>query len=111
MKTRQLIKDNQYLEISVNHVNGGMNYFSGRVESKGVEVYFTKIQLSDDMRTYEFSPHDKENFRIKVATYKRKNQKTIDKVFQYIKDNQDSLFQLWSDGLYDRIMLKFANNL
>ena len=84
MKTRQLIKDNEYLQISVKHVDGGMNYFSGRVESKGVEVYFTKLKFSDDMRTYEFSPHDKENFRIKAKTYKRKSQKQIDKVFQYI---------------------------
>jgi hypothetical protein len=111
MKTRLLIKDNEYLDIDVGHVNGGMNYFSGRVESKGIEVYFTKVKLSDDMKSYEFSPHDKENFRIKVASYKRKSQKKLDQVFQFVKDNQDSLLQLWVNGLYDRIMIKFANNL
>lgn len=66
---------------------------------------------SDDFTISEFTPTDEGNFTICVKHLNRKSQKQIDTVFQYVKENQDILFQLWSDGLYSQIAKKFANNL
>lgn len=100
------IKDNEYLVMKVMHKDGGMNYFSSKIEPKGVEVVFTKTEIFvDKTSTIErYTPMDNCNYRILVLEYKRKSQKKLDMVYQFVMDNKEELFHLWLNDLRKQLI-------
>lgn len=103
------IENNDYLVIEAQHADGGMNYFSGGREVKGVYVYFTKKTIVN-RNGYESSimtMFDACNFKVLALAYNRKSQKQIDKVHAYVKEQKDTLLALWKNddkkAIYDII--------
>lgn len=108
------IKDNEYLEIDVSQQSGGMNYFNGKTERRGVYVTFIKttyIKSDNGYSTKQFMPMDNNNFKILAIKNMRKSKKQLDLVNSIVHNNKDKLYQLWQDknigGITD--ILRTAN--
>lgn len=108
----QHLQDNDYLTIKVMHRAGGMSYISGNTEKKGVQVSFTKEKITNE-HGYNCShsvPMDNCNFRFLALEYKRKSQKKIDAVYEYIYQNQEEYLECWLKGEFNYIILDVARN-
>lgn len=99
------IKENNFLKIKVSHRAGGDNVFHGTTEKRGVQVSFTSIEK--DGYVERFVPMDGVNFRILALEYKRKSQKKIKLVEDFVEKNTKELFELWKNRDKDSIIRKF----
>ena len=91
---RQLLTEpNIYMDITVYHRDGGLNYFYGTQELKGIEVSFTNLTV-DGVCTSQ-RPADNCNFRVFIYEYKRKNQKKLDQANAFINLHRDQLFDMY----------------
>ena len=100
------IKDNTYLKISVAHRDAGLTARGNEVP-RGVIVSFTVIER--DGMWEKCSPYDNGNYNVQAVVYKRRNQKAISKVEQFVKDNVEKLFELWKDNQRAN-MVEFITN-
>lgn len=93
------IKDNEYLEIDVMQQSGGMNYFNGKTERRGVYVTFIKTTFTtnDGYTTRKFMPMANNNFKILAIENMRKSKKQLDLVHSIVQSNKDKLYQLWQE--------------
>ncbi len=108
MRLKQLLSGEEnngtYMEMEVDHSGGGMNYFSGNSSSKGIYVYFRRIQIEGNFRSFTMSLGGNDgNFKIKAYEYDRKNNKKIEAVCNYISSNQELLFNLYKEQKYNDI--------
>ena len=82
-------KDANVLTIEVRHGKGGVNYFTGRNEGRGVYVHVTPVEVKDGMRSFmlfgEFV------FKILVKPTARKSQKAIEQVAAALKPHISDL--------------------
>lgn len=98
MEIKKKIEGNDYLVMEVRYKLGGMNYFSGNNERRGVYIHFTKETIKGHSRS--FSLAGKGNFKVFMVPLKRKSQKRMDEVFEILEIHALKLFELWKGGRY-----------
>lgn len=95
--TTNLDNESNVLSIMVRQASGGINYYNGKREERGIYIYFCKEKYvkQNGYVTREYMPFDDCNFKILAETNKRKNQKRLDIYEKFIFDNKDKLLELW----------------
>lgn len=101
MEMYRQIEGITHAKISVDYRLGGLNYFSGRQEPRGIVVSFTTVEKEGYSEKY--TPMDSCNYRIFIKEMKRKSQKKIDKVCEIISQNSSELFDFYIDGNKDMV--------
>ena len=84
---------NQFLEIKLDYRHGGWNYWYGVKEKRGYELIFSLIRKNGKLKI--IAPLDGVNFRILVKEAKRYSSKTIEKLEQVLKQNQQELLEAY----------------
>ena len=86
------IKDLTELKISVDYEKGGMNYFTGDNNKRGIYVYFTPIERTKyGFKTVILGDKKECGFKTCVKECGRKNTKAMSEIFQKI--NQKELLE------------------
>ena len=95
--TINLDNEDNVLSITVQQQSGGMNYFNGKKEERGIYIYFCKEKYvkENGYVVKQYMPFDECNFKLLAETNKRKNQKRLDIYEKFISDNKDKLLELW----------------
>ena len=95
--TINLDNEDNVLSITVQQQLGGMNYFNGKKEERGIYIYFCKEKYvkENGYVVKQYMPFDECNFKLLAETNKRKNQKRLDIYEKFISDNKDKLLELW----------------
>lgn len=86
----RLIEDNKYMKIKSSYSLGGMNYFSGKNEERGLRVHFSVVEKNG--YSERSTPRDDTNFKFLIKKMKRASQKQSKKLNEWLLDNQDELF-------------------
>jgi len=86
----RLIEDNKFMKIEGKYSLGGMNYFSGKTEERGLRVHFSVVE--QDGHSEMYTPMDDTNFRFFVKGMKRASQKQSKILDNWLLDNDDELF-------------------
>jgi hypothetical protein len=87
------------VKLEVSHRDGGMNYFSGRTEKRGIEIVITTIELSDQGRgmTMESStPMNDENGRMMLVETPRYSARKLEKIATAIDARAPEISATWS---------------
>ena len=84
-------------KIEVSYSKGGMNYFNGQGNRRGVYVHFTQVQRENrgGYHTESYMLFDDTSFKVMALELKRLSQKTLDNVYTQIKEIEDKLFTLY----------------
>jgi hypothetical protein len=105
-------REGEYSKIDVNYQAGGMNYFSGKSERRGIYINFTLVERGENFESY--SVFGSSSFKILALELSRRSEKRLDEVFQRICPIKESLHQyhLKSDksGLLRLITGVFQSN-
>ena len=83
------------LKIDVSYSKGGMNYFSGKPERRGIYVHFTEVERSTESG-YATESHmlfSGSSFKILAVELKRLSQKRLEEVFQAVYQIKEDLFE------------------
>ena len=93
------------LKISVRYDKGGVNYFSGNQERRGIYVYFKPVRRSGGMVSCTLlSTNKKEDgFKIFVKELGRMSQKQMDAVASKIEPLADKFASLWDSENWNAI--------
>jgi len=91
---KKLIEGNNYMVIEPYYSKGGLNYFSDATDPRGYSIIFNHKEFENNCTKY--IPMDKCNFRIFVKKTKRYSKKQEEKISDFIYDNQDKLFDMYS---------------
>ena len=85
------------LKIDVSYSLGGMNYFNGQRNSRGIYVHFSTVERKsrEGYTTESYMPFDGSSFKILVLELKRKSEKKSQIVFDKLKEMEDKLFALY----------------
>ena len=95
------------LVIEVGYELGGISYFTGNNSERGIYVYFKRMEIGNGFRS--FAPLNDSNFKVLAAELKRKSQKRIDMVIDYIQKNAEELANLYSKGERQSIVVMLKN--
>lgn len=97
--TINLDNENNVLSVTVSQQSGGMNYFNGKKEERGIYITFCKEKYvkENGYVVKQYMPFDDCNFKLLVETNKRKNQKRLDIYEKFIFNNKDELLNLWRE--------------
>jgi len=90
----RLIEGNKYMVIEPYYSKGGVNYFDYENKPRGYSIMFSNKEFKDNCVTY--MPMDKCNFRIFVKKINRYSEKAISKINDFIDENQERLFDMYS---------------
>jgi len=98
MKFYRHIEGKSYSKIEVSYSLGGMNYFSGRINRRGVYIHFTKVERgeTDGRFTSEsFMLFGEGNFKILAKELKRKSAKEAKRVADFVAHYEGLLHDLY----------------
>lgn len=92
------------LKISVDYAKGGVNYFNGRSEKRGIYVYFTPVYRSGGIqRSIMLGGRKESGFKAFVRECGRMSQKQIDSVFERVEGIKDKIAELYDKEAYQTI--------
>lgn len=100
------------LKIDVSYSKGGINYFNGQTNRRGIYVHFTEVERSFD-RGYVTESHSlfsKSSFKILVLELKRLSQKKLEAVYESIGNIKNDLFEQ-QKVLNKEIIFQMINNI
>lgn len=90
--------DNDFLKIKVSYQRGGMNYFSGRGETRGIYLIFQNVKRHDRggycMEEYGLF----ESFKILALELTRANARRVNQVCSAVDGLKDEIFKLYAAG-------------
>jgi hypothetical protein len=94
--------ENGYLELKVYYSLGGMNYFNGKSEQRGIWFMATTVQKEGNWRSFrgfgDITGKNIENGKICLIPLKRKSQKKLEAVANAMP--WDEVAKLWLKGEY-----------
>ena len=106
---KKLIEGNKYMVIEPYYSKGGINYFSGENGKRGFSIMFNNKEIKDNCQTY--TPMDSCNFRIFIKQVSRYSEKQYQKINDFLLENQDKLFSMYSrldkNAIYDFLKQNF----
>ena len=100
------------LKIDVSYSKGGMNYFSGKAERRGIYIHFTEVERSEE-RGYaseSYGLFSGSSFKILALELKRLSQKKLEEVFQAVYQIKEDLFEQ-QKALNKEILLQMISGL
>ncbi len=109
MAQRKTFKqENEFYCIEARYEKGGMNYFNGREDKRGIYIHFDKKEIADGWtRT---SPFSESSFKIFFQPLGRKSAKKVDAANEWIENNKDDLFDMYEE-LDKMSLLKFVQSV
>jgi len=90
-------KQNRHMEIESKYDIGGQDYFSYKDKKRGLYLIFSLVTMTkrDGYTSVEFTPMANSNFRYFIKEMKRKSAKQEDKLNNWLKDNEDEIFNAY----------------
>ena len=87
----------KHMKIDISYSLGGMNYFNGQVNRRGVYVHLSTVekQQRSGYVSESYMPFDNSSFKILVLELKRKSEGKTQKVYEKIKEMEEKLFALY----------------
>lgn len=89
------------VKLSVHHRDGGQNYFSGGVETRGIEISLSTIELANSgfssggmMETS--MPMSEENGRLLIVESPRYSAKKLEAIVELLDDHASEICAMWS---------------
>lgn len=109
LKHYQKIEGCNFSKIECNYLLGGMNYFTGDHERRGIFIHFTKVEKTKDSEC--FGLFNDFSYKIFVKELKRKSQKQIDNIWDkfFENDNFEKLHDLHIKGKRNELITLLSN--
>jgi len=95
MERYPLLSNGKRLEIEVYYSKGGMNYFNGRVEKRGIYASFTQVEVEDGWKKY--SPMCSCNYKILIKEMKRNSSKKLMEIAEKVGEHKKELVELYEE--------------
>lgn len=97
------------LKISVRYDKGGINYFTGQSERRGIYVHFKPVHRGGMFETTTLLGSNKESgFKVFVRDLGRKSQKQMDDIALRMEPLADDIAKKWDTedwkGIYQMVM-------
>lgn len=94
-----------HLNVKVDYEKGGINYFSGQQNARGMYVYIQPVEKKNGMESFMLLGEMHETgFKIFVRPMGRKNQKTIDDFSNKVAEKISDITALYEEKKYNEIM-------
>lgn len=87
---------------------GGMNYFSGNINPRGIYIHFDIKEIADGW--IKSSLFDGKSFKILFQELKRKSAKKVSEAEVWIKANEDELFNMY-ESMNKNSLLEFVQSV
>lgn len=98
----------EYMVIEAKYQLGGINYFSGDSESRGIYIHFSIKEIGDGWTKETLGASS--SFKILYKPLARKSQKQLEEASVWISKNADNLFDLYL-ALDKRALLELVQDV
>jgi hypothetical protein len=96
-------KEHTHAKITITYNLGGINYFDGNHERRGIYVIFSKVNKGPHSES--FTPMASYNFKILARELNRFNKKKIEELTKKIGEKEDELFDLYLKGEKQKLLM------
>lgn len=93
-------EEGQMIKVSIDFRDGGMNYFSSRVEKRGIEIAITSVTVGGSgsgVRSEQSTPFADINGRLLLVEAKRYNAGKIQKIAEALDEKVPELSRIWAE--------------
>lgn len=90
----------QMIKLTIDYRDGGMNYFSGKVEKRGFEIAITSVMVGGSIggaMMEQSAPFADINGRLLLLEAKRYNAAKIEKIANLFDEKAPELSRLWTE--------------
>ena len=90
--------ENKFLKVDLFYDLGGINYFTGSVNRRGIYIGFRVVEKGDNWEKFTLFGSDNTDFKVCLKELNRLNNKLLLKYYDLLKTNKDLLFNLWKEN-------------
>lgn len=94
------VESGRMVKLTISHRDGGMNYFSGASEARGIEMSLSTIEVSESgtsgIKMETMTPMDDSNGRILLLELARYSAKKLEQMVELFDEHAPEISTLWS---------------